>query len=279
MQNTLKNSLAIYDLGIGGLSIIPELRKFLPQIAIHYFCDSEFFVYDSTAGFSQLQDRCRKATKSMFEMKSNLVVLATHTMTLTSLDELIHRWIPTEYDSMGKAVIGVRLSLGQDLFERHWHLRDEIGLFLMSHASIRTGYYQQECLKKGFNNAIFVPADKLNTAIEFGDSLAIDMALKEILSPFVSLLDKVKYIVPGSTHFELIGDRIHKLFDDEVVMVMSAPEIAHNIVKYINKHPEFKVDSGITKYYTNGPVQAFKDQIKKYTGEDVDPEQFVVKAG
>lgn len=276
-MQTLKNSLAIYDIGIGGLSIIPHIRKFLPEIAIHYFCDSQFFVYDSTTGFSQLQDRCRKASKTMFDMKSNLVALASHTMTLSSLEELTHRWIPTEYESAGKAVIGVRLSLGQDLFERHWHLRDEIGIFLMSHASIRTGYYQQECLKKGFNNAIFVPSDKLNTAIEFGDSLAVDMALKEVLSPFVSLLDKVRYVVPGSTHFEMIGDKLNKHFGKDVMVIMSAAEIGHNIVKYINKHPEFKVDSGITKYYTNGSVEQFKNQIKKHTGEEVEPEQFVIK--
>jgi glutamate racemase len=272
----MKNSLAIYDLGVGGLSLIEPIRNYLPELSISYYCDVEFFVYDSTTGFSQIQERCKKACRTIFEMKSNLVLLAAHTLTLSSLRELQTRWINTEYPSQGKNVIGLYLPIKEELFDPYWHLRDEVGIFLMSHSAIRTGYYQQECLKHGFNNAIFVPADKLNTAIEFGDDAAIDQALIEVLAPFSNILSLVKYVVPTSTHFDFLQHRLEPLFNPNTTILSPNTGMAHNIVNYINKHPEYKVDSDKVNYYTTGNIEDFKQKIFKYTGVEASPSRIKI---
>jgi glutamate racemase len=259
----MKNTLAIYDLGIGGLGLIDPIRNFLPELAIDYYCDVEGFVYDSTMSFIKIQERTKRVCQTIFEQKSNLIVLAAHTLTMTSLTEL-QRWVKTEYPDSGKMIIGINLPLKQLLFDPCWELRNQPGLFLMSHAAIRTGYYQQECLKNGFNNAIFVPADKLNNAIEFGDFGSIDFALKEILTPFTGIMDQVSYVVPTSTHFDILGDRVKRLFSSDVKIVETNKSMASNLVNYINKHPEYKVESGEINYYTTGKINEVQEKLMRY---------------
>jgi glutamate racemase len=272
----MKNTLAIYDIGVGGLSLIEPIRNMLPELGISYICDEEAFVFDSSTGFHQIQDRCKKACEAAFNMGCKLIILGAHTLTLSSILELQQRWIQTEHQSEGRSVLGLHLPLKAELFDPQWHLRNELGIFLMSHAAIRTGYYQQECLRNGFNNTLFVPADLLNTAIEFGDKLSIQTALRQVLEPFKEILPKVTYVVPTSTHFDFIEQELRSLFTQDVKIIIPNKGMAHNIVKYIYKHPEYKVDNGPVYYYTTGNCHDFKLKILKYTGVETDVTQISI---
>lgn len=270
--------LAIYDTGIGGLSLINPLKKYLPEISFTYVTDMDYIIYDSKTGFGEIQERCKRIVTNLFEMKSNLVLLAAHSLTTTSLGEIQNRWLVTEYPSQGKNVIGLFLPMNQTFVERNWDLRSTMGVLLASQLVIRTGHYQQEALKKGFNNLMCIPSDKLTRAIEFGGDVEIEKALDDILKPFKLHLSKVHYVLLGATHYHFVKDKLAERFGTDTLVFDPLEQMAEGIANYIHRHPEYKIDNnGQTKYYTTGKPKDLQVKIQKYLGQTCEVEQLVIK--
>jgi glutamate racemase len=265
------NSLGIYDTGIGGLSLIKGIKNFSPNLSITYLADTGFYTMENNntvTTLSRIQNRAKTAIKTLFSLKCNLVLLASYQATTSALIELQNRWIKTEYSSSGKYVIGTSLPISQKLIDSHWDCRDEICLLLAASSTIRTGYYQQEALKIGFHNLFAIPTDALDRAVEFGDEKDINNTLNDILHPFKEIVLKAKIVLPASTHYYWIYNFIKSKFPATTFVLDPLEETAQGILKFIDRHPEYKIENGNIQYYTTGNTQDIKKKIKKYLDTD-----------
>lgn len=84
----MKHSILIFDSGVGGLSILSEIRQRFPRTHLHYLMDCAWFPYgirDDDALQQRIVDLCRD---SVDELQPVLLVLACNTASTLALEAL-----------------------------------------------------------------------------------------------------------------------------------------------------------------------------------------------
>ena len=238
----MNNNLAIYDTGVGGLSIMQELLKYLPSINIIYFDDSGFFPMGNKS-FIEIQERLKQVCQYLFNNYGvNLIVLGCNTATVTSIRELQLRWLATEFPSQGKNIIGISTPITEQIIEKYWHLRDEPGMIISTSATFRTGFYQAEFLKYGFRNFLAVPSTNLATGVQLRDPLKIQQAIDETFEPFLNNLSNIRILILACTHYHWVESLIKSKFSLETKIINPGEVVARKLIEYIDRHPEYKID-------------------------------------
>ena len=81
--------VGVFDSGVGGLSVLREIRRELPQESLLYVADSGYAPYgDRSASF--IQERSVAVTRALLERGAKAVVVACNTATGAAVDVLRH---------------------------------------------------------------------------------------------------------------------------------------------------------------------------------------------
>src|SRR5919199_2603233 len=83
----MNNPVAIFDSGVGSLSIIQELKKEIPHENLLYFADKAHFPYGNKSP-AQLRDIILNTIKYLERYKPKLIVIASNTPSMSILDEI-----------------------------------------------------------------------------------------------------------------------------------------------------------------------------------------------
>jgi glutamate racemase len=269
------HSLGIYDSGVGGLSVYDAIIKQNPDLKIRYLADSEYFPLGQKS-FPEIQDRLKKACRFLFDSGCDLVILACNTATVVAIRELQLRWLPTEYPNSNKNIIGISTPITELMSDKYWHLRSHVGVMLSTIATFRTGFYQSEFLKAGFNNFLAVPSDKLASMVEIGNRLEIEEAITEIMEPFKSRISEIQMVVLGCTHYHWVKNLIQSYFTDNTIIIDPYDIIAERTNKYINKHPEYRTGVGVAEFVCTGDTDIFSRQIKKFLDIETNVKKVII---
>lgn len=82
-----QDPIGLFDSGVGGLSIMKEVRRLLPQEDLIYVADSKFCPYGEKTP-AAIQDRARKITTFLLTQGAKLIVVACNTASVAALNEL-----------------------------------------------------------------------------------------------------------------------------------------------------------------------------------------------
>jgi len=83
----INNPVAVFDSGIGSLSIIKELKKEIPSENLLYLADKAHFTYGSKS-HSQLRDIITNTIRYLERFKPKLTVIASNTPSVQLLEEI-----------------------------------------------------------------------------------------------------------------------------------------------------------------------------------------------
>jgi glutamate racemase len=83
----INNPVAIFDSGIGSLSIIQELKKEIPQENLLYFADKAHFPYGNKSA-AQLRDIVINTINYLERYKPKLIIIASNTPSLSIFNEI-----------------------------------------------------------------------------------------------------------------------------------------------------------------------------------------------
>jgi len=134
-----KRLIAVYDSGIGGLSIIPLLQQNYSDCDILYYADTKYFPYGEKSA-DQLAQIAQETLAFLKSYPIDLLIIACHTASIHFLSLL--------QDQFPFAVIGVSQSIREEkeLLSNY----NRVGL-IGTKATIESGYYQtllhQQCPK------------------------------------------------------------------------------------------------------------------------------------
>ncbi|MFC5050385.1 glutamate racemase [Rubritalea spongiae] len=101
-MDNLDTSVGILDSGVGGLSVLLEIRKKLTHIPIHYIGDSAWCPYGNKSA-EQIQARCFAITEQLIEMGARTIVVACNSATIHAVEALRARY-PLPFIGMEPAV-------------------------------------------------------------------------------------------------------------------------------------------------------------------------------
>ena len=81
-------TIGIMDSGVGGLSVMREILKVLPQERYVYFSDNAWCPYgEKSPGF--IRERCRRITELMLSKGAEAMVVACNTATAAAIQTII----------------------------------------------------------------------------------------------------------------------------------------------------------------------------------------------
>lgn len=252
-------SIGVFDSGIGGLTVLKEIRKVLPDEKIYYLGDTARVPYGEKT--KELIIRYSKEiVEFLLEKNVSAIVVACNTATALALKELKETFkIP---------IIGVIEAGARTAIEATKN--GKIGV-IGTKATIQSGKYEEEI--KLFNKKVkvlqkacplFVPA------VEEGilSGKLVNQIIKTYLDDFKG---KVDTLILGCTHYPLLKDAISKIYPD-IKIVDPAKETALDLKEILEQNEFLKNDAKKdeeVKYYVTDGQKKFKEIGIMFLEEDI----------
>ena len=207
-MNCKHDYIAVFDSGVGGISVLRHLRRYLPGERFLYYGDSANAPYGSrsTEEVRQLTLAAAKRLTSEYPLKA--LVIACNTATATAVKQ-----VREEYPEL--IVIGIEpaLKLAADHFPggRVGVMATEVTLREEKFDSLLHRFDESCVIAK-------IPAPGLVQLVEAGkvEGPETEALLHNILDPYLGKLDA---LVLGCTHYPFAASAISAVLGDTVVLL------------------------------------------------------------
>ena|SRR3989338_2334647 len=212
--------LAIYDSGIGGLSIYKAIHKALPGYDILYLADSKFFPYGKRST-AQIKTRADSIVAYLEKQGADIIIIACNTITVTAIDSLRKKHANTP-------IVGV-VPVVKTCAERT--RTGNIGIL----ATLKTAHstYQKNLISKFAGNRRvynYVCSD-LVKAVEYDENIA---SVASVMRAAKSIArNNVDVVALGCTHFPLVKKDIQKIFGKSVTILDSSDAVARQTARIV----------------------------------------------
>lgn len=188
-----ESPIAVFDSGLGGISVLRELRRQLPQERFLYFGDSANAPY-GTRPTEEIRALTLKNAGRLFSMGAKALVLACNTATSAAVDELRVRYPE-------KIIIGIEPAL-KPAVDRHPNGKI---LVMATEATLRERKFAALMERYGARCQICkCPCPALVELVERGQTSgdAVEAALRGYLADY--LLPPPDAVVLGCTHYPFL---------------------------------------------------------------------------
>lgn len=233
--------IGVFDSGVGGLTVLQQLKDRLPNETFIYIGDNLHSPYGEKT-IEQLRTYTANIIEYFVKQDVKMVILACNTTSCTVLSYLREKF--PQLPMIG--VIDATVSM-----VKQGHCQ-KIAI-MATQATIHSQAYQKQI---GFDKTIGIACPKLVPYIENGASR------ETIREELHSLLDVVMQscdgVVLGCTHYPIIASDIHDLYP-QVTLYSSSDAVVDEVCQYLKanrmeaNHP---IDEQMI--YTTGDLEAFK---------------------
>lgn len=206
--------IAVFDSGVGGVSVLRELLKLMPDERYLYFGDSANAPY-GTRPTQEVRELTLDAARRLMERGCKALVVACNTATAAAIADL-RRIYPD------KIIIGIEpaLKVAADHFPG-----GEVGV-MATPVTLREEKF--DVLLHRFTDTCVVhkiPAPGLVELVEQGKAVSeeTEMLLTPLLSPY---RDKLCAVVLGCTHYPFAAPVIQKLLGEQTKLLDGGPGTA-----------------------------------------------------
>lgn len=210
--------IGIFDSGIGGLTVVRQIHKVLPQEDVVYLGDTARVPYGTKSPSTVIRFACED-TQFLLQQNVKAVVVACNTCSAWALPMLGKKFnVPV----FGVILPGVEAALKRTRNRR-------IGVIGTS-ATIRSKAYSNGIVARCSMAKVFARACPLLVPLveEGWLNHAVTMTvLREYLKPL--LAHRIDTLVLGCTHYPLLKKAIHKTVGQKVSLVDSAESCAHYV--------------------------------------------------
>ena len=255
-ENDGRRPIGIFDSGIGGLTVLKEIRREMPHEDVVYFGDTARVPY----GTKSKETITRFSIDNVDFLKSfevKIVVVACNTASSLSL-EALHKKFPE------MPVVGV-IEPGAAAAVRATK-KGRVGV-IGTKATISSGAYEA-CLKnldphvKVYSEAcpLFVPF------VEEGwlDGEVVMKVARTYLEPLKTF--GIDTLILGCTHYPLLTAAIRKIFGDEVTLVNSAEETARQVRALLAPANDRRHGEPDMRFYVSDEPEPFRALGERFLG-------------
>lgn len=253
--------IGVFDSGLGGLTVLKEIRRLLPKESLIYFGDNGRTPYGTKSRETVIK-YTRQIVSFLLSQEVKLLVVACNTISALALPELkpaIH--VPVlEVIEPGSISALKKTRKGR------------IGI-IATPATVSSGVYSKAILQRNPGVKVFPKACPLFVnLVEEGwwDNEITRMVAAEYLSELKK--ESIDTLVLGCTHYPLLSETIRKVMGDGVVQVNSAEELALALKELLRSQSLYTEAAGVNyRYYTSDSVEKFKELGKLILGEEIHP--------
>ncbi len=264
-------SIGVFDSGFGGLAILKEIVKVLPEYNYVYLGDTARTPYGSRSQ-EVIYRFTLQAVKFLFQKNCYLVILACNTSSSEALRKIQQQYLPKYYPQ--RRVLGVLVPTAESAVVESKN--KHIGI-IATESTVNSGAFVRELKKLDPEVKVFQKAAPLLVPIiETGqqNSEIIKLVLDDYLQPFVK--ENIDTLILGCTHYDLVKEEVQKVLGGEVKIISEGKIVAEKLRDYLIRHPEIENKLGknsIRKFFTTDLTSRFKILGKEFFGEPIQPEK------
>lgn len=247
-------AIGVFDSGVGGLSILKEIRRILPGEDLLYLADSAHCPY-GTKPVPEIRARSLEVAAFLVESGVKAVVVACNSASVAGLDQVREAYpqIP---------IVGVEPALKP----AHNQTRNgRIGVLATS-LTLKGDRFSLLVEKYGADVQVFTqPAPGLVELVENGelDTPEAEKLLRQYLTPL--LKEQVDTLVLGCTHYPFLREMIEKICGPSVTVIDTGLAVAKQTLRVLeqNRILNPKTSGGKDAFYTSGDPVAVQKVIVK----------------
>jgi len=257
-------SIGVFDSGVGGVSVLRELRLVLPHNDMTYVADSKYVPYGSKAP-EFIRERSSAITRFLVEHRqSTVVVVACNTATTHAVDRL-------RLDFPAVPIVGTEPAIKP---AAHATRSGVVGI--LATGATLAGQRVTSLIERNAEGieVITQPCPGLVEQVEAGDLSG--PATVELLRRYTGplLARGADALVLGCTHYNFLQQTIKRLVGPSVMLFDSAAAIARQTVNVLAARPgkglqEGTAASGRVAFFTSGDPFAVRPVLETMWGEPV----------
>lgn len=276
MSTSKQQPIGIFDSGFGGLTVLKEIVKELPQYDYLYLGDNARAPYGSRS-FESVYEYTLECVKHLFDKGCHLVVLACNTASAKALRTIQQKDLPVLAPS--KRVLGVIRPTTEIIGD--YSKTKHVGV-LGTSGTVSSGSYLVE-IKKFFPDLtvfqeacpIWVPLIENNETNNPGAEYFIKRHVDELMKKS----SKIDAIILGCTHYPIIQEQIKKYLPANVTLLSQGKIVATGLKDYLKRHPEIEQNCSkqqTVSFYTTDTPSSFDKAATLFYGKEVRSKQLAI---
>lgn len=268
---THKGAIGVFDSGFGGLSVLRELRRRLPQYDYLYLGDNARAPY-GTRSFDVIHEFTLQAVRHLFDAGCPLVILACNTASAKALRSIQQRWLPFSADP-SRRVLGVIRPTAESVsaVSRNAH----IGIFATP-GTVASGSYEIEIGKLAPEMHVSSHACPLWVDLVekgYADSPGTDFFIKAECDALMAADPEIDTVVLACTHYPLLYPKIRAALPSDVTILAQGDIVSASLDDYLVRHPEMEqrlAHGGTVSFLTTECPEAFARAAETFLGYPVE---------
>jgi glutamate racemase len=268
--------IGVFDSGYGGLTVLKELVKELPQYDFLYLGDNARAPY-GTRSFETVYEYTLQCVKALFDKGCHLVVLACNTASAKALRTIQQKDLPQLAPK--KRVLGVIRPTTEVIGQ--YSESGHIGV-LGTSGTVNSGSYEVEIHKffpelKVQQEAcpMWVPLIENNEI----DTPGAEYFIKKHVDQLMQKDPDIDAIILACTHYPLIQDKIQKYLPQHVKLISQGDLVAKSLHHYLKRHHELEARCskyGQVQFFTTDQPENFDKAATLFYGKAVISQHLVV---
>jgi glutamate racemase len=268
--------IGVFDSGYGGLTVLKEIVKQLPQYDYLYLGDNARAPYGPRS-FETVYQYTLECVKHLFDKGCNLIIVACNTASAKALRTIQQKDLPLIDPS--KRVLGVIRPTSEII--GNYTKSKHVGILATS-GTVSSQSYLLEIEKffpdvKVYQEAcpMWVPLVENN---EF-DNPGADYFIKKHLDNLLANSPNIDAILLACTHYPLLIKKIRQFLPSHVTVLSQGEIVASSLKDYLKRHPDLeKVCSknGSRTFYTTDSAEQFDERASIFFDGIITSQHMVV---
>ncbi len=261
--------IGVFDSGYGGLTVLSEIRKLLPEYDFIYLGDNARAPYGNRS-YDVVYDFTLEAVNFLFSKGAPLVIIACNTASAKALRSIQQKDLPKI--SNEKRVLGVirpsTEEIGALTHTKHVGILGTTGTIQSGSYEIELKKFAPEITVTQHACPMWVPLIENNRH----NSTAGKLFIEEDVNALMEKDPLIDTIVLACTHYPVIKSYIQEILGSNVKVVAQGPIVAEKLVDYLSRHSE--IDGQLTKkrtirYFTTENNQVFDEKASQFLDEPI----------
>lgn len=264
--------IGVFDSGYGGLTILNDIRKQLPEYDYLYLGDNARAPYGSRS-FDVVYEYTLEAVKELFNRGCELIILACNTASAKALRTIQQKDLP--HIAPDKRVLGViRPSteiIGDYSTSNHIGILATVGTVKSESYPIEIAKFSPQTIVTQHACPMWVPLIENGEYLSEGGKYFIQQDIDRLLTKD----PQIDAIILACTHFPILKSYIETIVPTAVKVIAQGPIIADKLADYLNRHPEIKAKTtknGQAHFLTSETAVDFDQNAAKFLGYSIQSE-------
>lgn len=265
--------IGIFDSGYGGLAILRQIRRLMPQYDYMFLGDNARAPY-GTRSFDIVYRFTLEAVKYLFDHGCRLVILACNTASAKALRTIQQKDLPL-IDPQRRVLGVIRPTvevIGSITKARHVGVLATAGTIHSLSYNIEIQKLFPDIKVTGMACPMWVPIIENREH----NSPGADYFVKKYINELLEKDPEIDTIILGCTHYPLMIDKIRQFTPQGIQLVPQGEYVAKSLADYLRRHPEITEKcstQGTCRYFTTEDPEQFSPSASVFMCDNVEAEQ------